>query len=143
MDYKQFLEEAAKALEKKTVSPPAGLVDLLYTYDFPGNIRELRSMIFDAVTRHKSGVLSTDSLLSTMGRTDISRAPVTSAPSAGNNIFAGIDTLPSPETAVNFLIEEALKRSKGNQSLAARMLGISQSALNKRLRRPSPRSDKA
>ena len=38
------------------------------------------------------------------------------------------------------LIEEALRRSEGNQSIAARLLGISRQALNKRLIRQARKS---
>ncbi|MGD8472205.1 MAG: sigma-54 dependent transcriptional regulator, partial [Desulfobacteraceae bacterium] len=45
-----FLEKASKVLDKKKPTPPVELVTLLSTYHFPGNIRELESMIFDAVS---------------------------------------------------------------------------------------------
>jgi DNA-binding protein Fis len=34
------------------------------------------------------------------------------------------------------LIDEALRRADGNQTIAARLLGISRTALNKRLNQP-------
>jgi transcriptional regulator with PAS, ATPase and Fis domain len=82
-----------------------------------------------------------DSFLAVLGKQDFSPTAIVSSNIERQNVFARLDTLPSPETAVNLLIEEAMKRSKGNQSLAARLLGISQSALNKRLRRAEQRSD--
>ena len=45
-----FLSEAARALDKKKPTPPKELVQLLATYDFPGNIRELKAMVFNAVS---------------------------------------------------------------------------------------------
>jgi DNA-binding NtrC family response regulator len=56
VDY--FLEEAAKCYEKKKPTPPPELFILLENYSFPGNIRELRAMIYDAVSAHASGILS-------------------------------------------------------------------------------------
>ena len=44
------------------------------------------------------------------------------------------DKLPTLDQAAEMLIEEALSRSSGNQSIAAGLLGISHQALNKRLR---------
>ena len=82
LDY--FLEEAAEAFGKKKPTPPKELLTLLSTYHFPGNIRELEGMVFDAVGRHRSGVLSTDSFKDKIGhapgtfqkiRTDRSEKP--------------------------------------------------------------------
>jgi len=53
-----FLDEAAEMLQKKRPSIPRELVALLKSYHFPGNVRELRSMVVDAVTHHGGGVLS-------------------------------------------------------------------------------------
>ncbi len=44
-------------------------------------------------------------------------------------------SLPSLSAMDDYLIQEAMRRSDNNQSLAARMLGISQPALSKRLKK--------
>src|SRR5512139_1454283 len=56
-----FLAAAAEGEGKRKPTPPAELYTLLSTYDFPGNVRELRMLVFDAVVRHKGGVLSMES----------------------------------------------------------------------------------
>ncbi len=56
VDY--FLEEASHSLGKKKPTPHEELITLLSNYHFPGNIRELQSMIYDAVSNHKSKKLS-------------------------------------------------------------------------------------
>jgi DNA-binding NtrC family response regulator len=48
------------------------------------------------------------------------------------------DSLPSLREAEQALIDEALRRAQGNQSVAARTLGLSRRALNNRLRRSDP-----
>ena len=53
-----FLEQAAHELGKKKPTIPKELLPLLSSYSFPGNIRELRSMLFDAVSLHRRGLLS-------------------------------------------------------------------------------------
>ncbi len=53
-----FLQRAADELGKTKPTPPPELFILLALYDFPGNIRELQTMIFDAVSRHESWKLS-------------------------------------------------------------------------------------
>ena len=55
-----FLEKASDALNKKKPTPPKELFLLLSSYHFPGNIRELQSMIWDDVSTHKLGKLSLD-----------------------------------------------------------------------------------
>ncbi|MCX5855495.1 MAG: sigma-54 dependent transcriptional regulator [Deltaproteobacteria bacterium] len=130
-----FLEEASSDLGKKKPSISKELLHLLETYNFPGNIRELRSMIYDVVSQHKSGVLSMDSFLKAMDRQEFINVPSNRGSIDEENIFAGVSTLPTFNQALTLLVKEAMVRSKGNQSLAARLLGISQSALNKRLKR--------
>jgi len=130
-----FIGEAAVALGKKKPAIPKELIALLKTYNFPGNIRELRSMAYDALSQHRSHILSMSQFLKAMGRREIPVAAVDTVHATSDNIFAGLDTLPTPEQAYEFLIDEAMRRSKGNQSLAARLLGMSQSALNKRIKR--------
>ncbi|MGZ6315398.1 MAG: AAA-type ATPase lid domain-containing protein, partial [Candidatus Limnocylindrales bacterium] len=41
----RFLDQAAHDLGKKRLAVPRELLTLLETYDFPGNVRELRSMV--------------------------------------------------------------------------------------------------
>jgi DNA-binding NtrC family response regulator len=131
-----FLEKASKTLERPKPTPPAELVTLLSTYHFPGNVRELEAMVFDAVSSHKSGKLSLD-----MFKTHIVRKPAGSGkdledpPSTDDTLIAFGEQLPTLKQAEQLVIDEALKRSKGNQSIAALSLGISRQALNKRLQK--------
>lgn len=48
--------------------------------------------------------------------------------------FVQFAALPTISASIACLIDEAMQRAKGNQSIAARMLGISQPALSKRLK---------
>ena len=130
-----FLTLAASRLDKPTPVVPRELVPLLSAYSYPGNIRELEAMVFDAVSRYRSGVLSLDSFnIHIHG--EPSHGDLT--PSPKENLGAPPLTfshrLPTIKEATSLLIEEALRRSDGNQSRAARMLGISQQALSKRLK---------
>ena len=56
-----FLEKAASALGKPVPSVPLALYQLLRTYSFPGNVRELAALVLDAVTRHQGRTLSLQS----------------------------------------------------------------------------------
>ena len=50
------------------------------------------------------------------------------------NPFALLESLPTLQQTGQLLVDEAMQRSTGNQSIAARLLGISQPALSKRLK---------
>ena len=133
---KHFLENAAQSLKKKTPTPPKELFTLLKNYTFPGNIRELQSIIFDALSRHKSGILSLDVFKSHIGEIyPPEKLPDKSVTGEELLISFPGTRLPTIKQASEILITEAMKRSDGNQSIAAGMLGISQQALSKRLKK--------
>ncbi len=126
-----FLEEAAAALGKKRPTAPRQLVQLLATHAFPGNVRELRALVFNAVSLHQGGVLSTDSFQQALGR---GAAAAAEAPAAGRNPFEAMEVLPTFAEALELLVDEARRRSQGNQTVAARLVGVSQPAMSKRLK---------
>jgi DNA-binding NtrC family response regulator len=129
-----LLSGAAKELNKKVPTPPRELITLLRTYSFPGNVRELQSIVFDAVSRHKSRILSLDAFKNHIAREQENKS-ITAVPNLethSNITFAG--DLPTIKQATHFLVAEAVKQARGNQSIAAKILGISQQALSKRLK---------
>ena len=108
---------------------------LLNTYAFPGNVRELRAMVYDAVSRHRLGKLSTTTFREAMDRlTSPAESTDSGGPASAGSIIKFPERLPTLKDSQQLLVDEALKRSAGNQSVAARLLGISRQALNKRLR---------
>jgi len=133
IDY--FLETASQTLGKKKPTPPTELFTLLSTYHFPGNVRELQSMILDAVSSHQSGKLSLEVFKSYIRQKhpafDVDSKPL---PPGEDMLISFSDQLPTLKKAEQSLISEALKRAKGNQAIAAQMLGITRQALNKRLK---------
>ena len=131
-----FLEKASKTLERKKPTPPEELITLLSTYHFPGNVRELESMVFDAVSSHKSGKLSLDIFKAHIAcKPSSSGKDLENLPATGDALLTFAGQLPTLKQAEQLVIDEALKRSKGNQSIAALSLGISRQALNKRLQK--------
>ena len=131
-----FLQKASKTLDKKKPTPPVELITLLSTYHFPGNIRELESMIFDAVSSHTSGKLSMDAFkIHISKKHPISPADPADSPPEKGTLISFSHQLPTLKQIEQLLIDEALKRSNSNQSIAALSLGISRQALNKRLKK--------
>jgi DNA-binding NtrC family response regulator len=130
-----FVKEASVVLVKETPGVPRGLIPLLSTYRFPGNVRELRSMVFDAMSILKSNQLPMNTFEERLGITGLPEA-------TGSDTYRCIDQapiqfgvcLPTIQETVQMLINEALSRSNNNQNTAARMLGISPQALSRRLK---------
>lgn len=131
-----FLKEAAAKLNKKKPAFPKELIDLLGTYQFPGNIRELKNMVFDAVSTHKDRTLSMDSFKSYLRGKSLHGIEEFSSPvvPSGQTPFSSLEKLPSLKESGYLLVVEALKRANGNQAIAADMLGITRQALNWRLK---------
>jgi len=130
-----FLEKASKILGKKKPTPPDELPVLLSTYHFPGNIRELESMVFNAVSSHQSGKLSMETFKAHI----FQEHPDFETESKQllqkkNTLISFSEQLPTLKQAEQLLIDEAMKRADGNQSIAALSLGITRQALNRRLR---------
>lgn len=128
-----FLDLTARELGKKRPTPPRELLQLLSSYHFPGNVRELKAMIFDAVSVHRERVLSLDTFINAIGSTAAELAATT--PLLNANPFHEMERLPTINDSVELLIAEAMERADGNQTIAARLLGISQPALSKRFSR--------
>jgi DNA-binding NtrC family response regulator len=132
----KYLLEAAEALGKKKPATPVELPGYLQTCRFNGNVRELKAMVFEAVSRHSQGMLPVDSFFKAMGQTGI--APPPAAP--GNTtlcitLASGEQRLPTLAEAEELLIDQALTLADNNQGIAAGYLGINRSALNKRLQK--------
>lgn len=133
-----YVAEIAKTLGKKKPGIPQELPKYLKTYAFPGNIRELKAMVFDAVSVHRDArMLSMDSFVKAVERSRQGRVETATPPR--KNPFASFDKLPTFGEAAAFLVMDALDRANGNQTMAARLLGISQPALSKRLKALSSR----
>jgi two-component system nitrogen regulation response regulator GlnG len=133
-----FVGKAAGVLGKAAPTVPLALYQLLKTYSFPGNVRELEALVFDAVTRHQGTVLSLQSFKEAMaGKPPLAATEQVEDPASA--LIAGFpEQLPTLKEVEEALLTEALSRADGNQGVAAVLLGISRQALNKRLRRHRP-----
>lgn len=128
-----LLNEAAVSLGKERPTPPPELARYLASYPFPGNIRELRSMVYDAVARHTRGVLSMESFIEAMG--DTPALPPVAGDDSSDLLRFPDGRIPTLKEAEEALIAQALVLAGGNQGVAARYLGVTRQAINKRLNR--------
>jgi DNA-binding NtrC family response regulator len=129
-----FLAEAARNLVKPKPLLTPKVLELIQAYDFPGNVRELQAMIFDALVQHRSGDLPHSVIQNHITRGRQAESAVPHHPSTAMTPVTFSDPLPTIKEATRLLIETALERTDNNQSQAAAMLGISQQALSKRLK---------
>ncbi len=137
----RILEKATTAVGREKPQVPKNLFQVLRRYAFPGNIRELEGMLYDAVVRSEPGHLSLSSIIEATGLDSAQQSGDSAEIGADvDTLFKTIATLPSLKFAAAMLIEEALKRSGNNQSAAAKLLGVTRAALNKRLHRPSKKT---
>jgi len=117
-------------LPRRRLMPQA--LDRLRSYDFPGNVRELRNLIERASILSASTELNADSFPVALG----SRPQPESGGAAGAKSTSLFDILPEVNDLREFLAEaektlilRALKSTNGAQAEAARRLGISRSDL--------------
>jgi DNA-binding NtrC family response regulator len=126
-----LLDRAARSQGREAPRASQELYAWCRNRAFPGNVRELEGLIADAVLRHETGPLTPRDLGADPGDPSGEAAGDTASP----NPFAPMGRLPTVDEAEQMLIRDALRRSGGNQTLAARMLGMSRTTLNKRLKR--------
>jgi len=129
-----FLEEASLSLKKNKPVPPRELMTLLSNYYFPGNTRELQAMVYDAVALHKSGTISMKNFNKLVAEENLSASSGSLSSDRSDNFTFNLSgRFPTLKEAQHYLTAEALKRSNGNQGIAASLLGITRYTLNKRL----------
>ncbi|MBU2647187.1 sigma-54 dependent transcriptional regulator [bacterium] len=124
-----FLKKAALEFDKKKPTVPDEIYVLLNTYHFPGNIRELRSLIYDAVSKHTSGVMSLDSFRKAVG----GGKSVPASKSDSQSMLTFGSQLPSMKEIRRLLVDEAMRRADNNRTVAAQLIGITRQSLSQYL----------
>ncbi len=117
-----FVMKLTRDAGSRVESITEAAVRKLMEYHWPGNVRELENVI------ERSLVLCTGTRLDA-GDIKLDTTPRTVAPPSGQLLPEGM-TLDEHEQSI---IREALRRSGGNKSQAARLLGLTRNALRYRL----------
>jgi DNA-binding NtrC family response regulator len=126
-----FVKKAALECGKPVPAIPRELYLILSNYHFPGNVRELQGMIYDAVGRHGSGTLSCDAIKQAVGHGQ-ERTASADPPNCAINFPT---PLPTAHELESLLIDEAIKRAGGNKKLAAEMIGMARQTFRCKLAR--------
>jgi len=92
-------------------------------------------MVFDAASNHRAKMLSTKIFRDHINRNSSEPLQTDNLKINSENWARNLEMLPSLKDAALALVEEAMWRTNGNQSVAARMLGVTPQALSSRLKR--------
>jgi DNA-binding NtrC family response regulator len=114
----EFLKEFS-IREKKTVTIPPQIMNLLKKYDWPGNVRQLKNVVESAVVLAAGSEISTGDL--------------------PQELFAGKEMEDQRMPAITLrdreleAVKEAIQKCHGNKSKASKMLGISRKSFYRKL----------
>lgn len=116
-----FVQKLAKDLGSPIAAISPGAIDRLLEHHWPGNVRELENTLERSIVLATGDVLKPEDIRIEMPRGNSSHPP--------SFLPEGL-TLDQWEQTI---IREALRRSNGNKSQAARLLGLTRNALRYRL----------
>ncbi|AOT69182.1 sigma-54-dependent transcriptional regulator [Geosporobacter ferrireducens] len=115
-----FIDKYAKEMNKGDVQLNRDVMEILMNYDFPGNIRELENIIERMVILSSGGCITTALLsVEVVKGAYLNKQDIFILPEEGIIL----------EELEKSLVRQALERVGGNQTQAARLLGISRHAL--------------
>jgi two-component system NtrC family response regulator len=122
-----FLKKYAESTHTSPKQISRDALDALLKYNFPGNVRELENIIERAVVLAREDLIRTSDL------------PNFKAEAIESKILNPLNLEDPYSEKMRFfestLIQEALNRTNGNKSAAARILGISERHLRSRIER--------
>jgi DNA-binding NtrC family response regulator len=120
-----FLEIGNKNYNKNIKGFTPDILHKLESYPFPGNIRELENVVFNAVAKTKDGEKITEIVLP-------------SSQIIKEEIISEGDPLITLDEALKRHILNVLKNVNGNTTKAATILGVSERTLQRRLQQIKP-----
>lgn len=116
-----FVRQFASRSGRKGVRLSSEALEALSSYDFPGNVRELRNIIEHAV------LMSSKDLIGVEGLPEYLRSAA--------RLMQSRKTKPSLAELEAVYIREVLEHTRGNKTRAAEILGISRKNLYEKMRR--------
>jgi DNA-binding NtrC family response regulator len=116
-----FVDRFNQEFGRNVSSIDAGALHLIRTYPWPGNVRELKNAIERAVLLARTDVLT---------RSDFDMLASTSVEDANFKLPAGGINIREVEKS---FVEQALKRTRGNRTRAAKLLGMNRDQIRYRI----------
>ncbi|HXG52536.1 MAG TPA: sigma-54 dependent transcriptional regulator [candidate division Zixibacteria bacterium] len=130
-----FIAKAREPTRKSISDVTAAAMALLMSYDWPGNVRELENTVLRMIVSCKTDILDVSDIPSEIRGGDIGTAPASA-------LLKGISR-ESREMVERRAIEEALRRTEGNVTQAAKLLGVSRATLQNKMKLYGLRQPKA
>ena len=132
-----FLRETSERLGKPDVRISSEALDVFTMYWWPGNVRQLRNEVQRAVALARAGdtiepAHLSQEIIATRLPTGLTAAPATPG---RRSVPTGISLAAAVEQVEREMIQNAIDRSGGNMSEAARFLGLTRRGLYLKLRR--------
>jgi DNA-binding NtrC family response regulator len=121
VDY--FLDEVCAAKGRPRAKPDAALLHFLETYEWPGNVRQLRSCLESMVILADSAILTVDDL-----------PPVITDPGQHAETCCGTCRHGDLEKITKEIVLQRLRMCRGNRTQTAQSLGISSRTLQRHLK---------
>jgi DNA-binding NtrC family response regulator len=115
-----FINKYSKELNKENIYVEEDILDILLEYEYPGNIRELQNIIERMVLLASDGHITMELM---------PKEVIKGAFSAKKDLYILPSNGISLEEIEKSFVRQALEISKGNQTHAAKLLGISRHAL--------------
>lgn len=128
-----FIMNASKELSIKPPFYKEEILDLLRSYNFPGNVRELRGMVYEAVVKNNGEYLSPNSFSINIETNNKGKKLEKHSSVSMNDYFRTCFTLPTINQVTEILIKEALVRSNNNKTLASNLIDMNRGTLRNRL----------
>lgn len=120
-----FIDKFNREMGKKIEGVTPKTLELLINYFWPGNIREMESVIYEAIVLSESRIIEEDNLpMRIRGKASIKEV----VPSPEDKPMSDMVHSLTEQMEIE-LIENALKESGGNRTKAAEKLGISRKTL--------------
>ena len=131
---KHFIKSTCHSIDKSIPTLSADFSKLINSHSFPGNIRELEAIVFNAVSQHENGELkpaehqfqSIEDIVPHQNEHLIEE-------DTSRIVFE--EPFPTVDEAVNKLLLTVLEKNSGNQTATANQLGITRQGLTSRLKR--------
>lgn len=122
----EFSKKYLKETEKSKIEFSKEALDLLMKYNYPGNIRELENIVHHSIVLSRNEIITTDDIPIGI-KAPGSEKDLNSCFEEGTSLTEKVELLERT------MVTNALQKTNGNQTAAAKLLGISERNLRYRL----------